>query len=184
MTSPINLYTFYDEKTKIWKGLPNESQYNSKIGLGELIIEVLRQTPEKVTQISVDSNTKLTCAEQRLRSIRVAQNLTKLGYKEGDVISIVARNGENLAAICFGCFLIAAPINTLDPTFGKDDLSHMLGTTKPKLIFCDPENVEVIKEACEIHKLVPEIVLFEKKIEGYRFVDELLVETGNEAHYV
>ena len=184
MTSPLNLYTFYDKETKIWRGIQNTSMFNPKMGLGELIIESMNKTPNKITQISVENDAYITCKEQRLRSIRVAQNLEKLGYKRGDIVALVARNGEKMAPILFGCLLIGCPVNTLDPSFDKHDLAHMLNSTRPKLIFSDFECLQQVKDACKITDLFSEIVVLEKPVGEHKFVDEILQETGKEEHYV
>jgi long-subunit acyl-CoA synthetase (AMP-forming) len=183
--SPLNVYTFYDKETKIWRGIPNTSMFNPKMGLGELIIERFRQAPNRITQISVEGDVHITCHEQRLRAIRVAQNLEKLGYKRGDIVALVARNGEKIAPVLIGCMLLGCPVNTLDATFDKGDLAHMLNSTRPKLIFSDFECLDEVRAACEMSNLnETEIVTFEEPADGLKFIDDILMETGQEDSYV
>lgn len=70
-------------------------------------------------QISDHNGIQMTNGEIRLKSIRAAQNLLKLGYKQKDVFAFYTKNGHNLAPIVFGSLTIGAAINGLDPNFKK-----------------------------------------------------------------
>lgn len=89
---------------------------------------------------------QLTFSDIHTKTVRAAQNLQKRGYKSGQVFGLVARNSHDVAPIVFASVSIGCPVNTLDPSFGKTELNHMLNNTKPALIFCDVESYEVVKE--------------------------------------
>lgn len=46
----------------------------------------------------------------------------------------------------FGSIAIGCPVNTLDTSFGKTELNHMLKTIKPVLMFCDIECYDLVRE--------------------------------------
>lgn len=46
----------------------------------------------------------------------------------------------------FGAIAIGCPINTLDPSFSKAQLMHMLKTTRPKVMICDVICYDLVKE--------------------------------------
>ena len=48
-------------------------------------------------QISDDTGVRVTNGELRSRTIRAADNLSKLGYARGDVFAVVAGNNEHFA---------------------------------------------------------------------------------------
>lgn len=112
----------YYEFDRIWKGVNKPHTYGSEPGLGKVLIDILEKTPNKITQINDDSGIEITCDEVRRKSIRVASSLSKMGFKKGDVMMIAASNGPDVAPVLFGCFLIGAPINPIDVTFGKGKL--------------------------------------------------------------
>lgn len=97
----------------------------------------------------------MTFNEIRINTIRASQNLQKRGYKSKQVFGLMAKNSQHVASIVFASINVGSAVNTLDPSFGKTELIHMLKTTKPVLMFCD--------------------------IEAYDLVQECLTELGNEA---
>lgn len=78
--------------------------------------------------------------------IRAAQNLQKRGYTPKQVFGFICKNSHNVAPIIFASISVGCPANTLDPSFGKTELIHMLKTTKPVLMFSDLECYDLIKE--------------------------------------
>lgn len=109
----------YDEANRIWRGIQKPRTYGYEQGLGKVLLDILEKTPDKKTQINDDSSLELTCDEVRRKSIRVANCLTRMGFSRGDMMMIAARNGPDISPVLFGCFLIGAPINPIDVTFGK-----------------------------------------------------------------
>uniref|UniRef100_A0A182JVK1 Mediator of RNA polymerase II transcription subunit 24 n=1 Tax=Anopheles christyi TaxID=43041 RepID=A0A182JVK1_9DIPT len=171
--------------TKIWHGSPMAPLYNPAQGLGELLHRLLPRTPTRIAQISVDTGRSLTYQQLHLWSIRFAQSLTGFcGLSRGDLVTLVARNGEQVAAIVFGCFMAAVPVNTLDPTFRSEDYEHMLRTVEPKAVICDSELVPVLKVAFEAIGITPQLIVIGKRINGYPTVDDFLLPTGLEDRYV
>lgn len=62
------------------------------------------------------------------------------------------------------------------------DYLHILQQTRPKLIFCDPENIDVLRECCTEIQLESKFVTFFKKVEGAKYIEEYL--TGYEKQLV
>lgn len=52
--------------------------------------------------------------EIRLRTIRIAQNLLKLGCTQSDRIAIIARNSHDLTPLALASILIGTPFAGLD----------------------------------------------------------------------
>lgn len=64
-----------------------------------------------------------------------------------------------------------------------DEMAHMMQLTKPKLIFCDAENITTVREALkQLHTSVP-IFTFDDKVDGARLVDELFIDTGTNINH-
>lgn len=170
----------FDSSTKIWEGPRVAHPYSHHTSLGKEILKKLRETPERVLDICHDDETSMTCEETRIASIRIAQNLTALGIKKGDVIGFICNNSTNLPALIYGCLLIGAPINPLDVGFKKDDITHLFVQTKPKLVFCDSELFETVQLSLDELNNDAIIITLRTAITGVRFINELLSETGKE----
>lgn len=59
----------------------------------------------------------LTNLEIKIKTIRVANNLQKVGINVGDVVAVIARNHHYVAPVVFACLTVGAPVNTLDASF-------------------------------------------------------------------
>ncbi|XP_055523863.1 probable 4-coumarate--CoA ligase 1 [Wyeomyia smithii] len=184
MPPPRDVYTFYDPATKVWSGTKTPPLLNPNQSLGELILAVLAKTPDSVTQISADSGARVTCAETRLRTVRVAQNLIALGYGQQDVFTMAVRNGELVAPVVFACFALGIPLNTLDATFKRDDLSFMLEKVKPSVVFCDQETLDEMQESIKMANINPVVFVFGEKVDEFRHVEELMIPTNIEEKFV
>lgn len=176
--------THYNQKSKIWHGTELTPIFHQNVSLGQAILFMLSKNLNKIGQISDDTGVTLTNGQLKTRIIRVGMNLQKLGYKKGDMIGIACKNSENLASVIFGCCVIGAPVNTLDPTFEKSDIAHMFQKTKPKLVFCDYDNVSVIQEALNDLGLTSDIVTLIKPVNGFKFIGDFLKEVENEREFV
>lgn len=176
--------TTYNPISKTWQGVSKSSDFHPTMSLGKRILTVLSKHPKHIGQINDDTGIQLTNKVIQSRIIRVAMNLQKMGYTQEDMFGVVCKNSENLVSVICGCSVIGAPINTLDPTFGKMEISHMFGKTKPKLVFCDFDNVTVVQEALNSINLKPEIITLIQRVEGFKFIEDLIVEVEGEQSFV
>ena len=174
----------YNAEEKEWSGIRMPSILNPKQNLGPLILNMLERRSSKIAQISADTGVTLTCGEIRLRTVRVAQNLTKMGFKKGDMVSLAVKNHENVAPILFGCFCIGTPMNGLDAKFNEEELHRMLGSIQPKLIICEQENLGLIQKVTGDIHIDPKFMVYGPPKDGVASVDDLFVPTGNEHTYL
>lgn len=171
---------FYDNENKVWKPKSSSKSnglFNGENGLGFIILELFRNTPERITQVCADNGVEMTCYEMRVRTIKITSHLIKCGYEQNDVVGIIASNSENLAPVVFACLTLGMPINTLAPVMLESDILQMYSKTRPKVVFCDADIIETLKSAMEKIKLDCEIITLRHKVKGFQFVDELLNET-------
>lgn len=135
-------------------------------------------------QISDDTGIQLNYDEIRLKSIRAAQNLQQRGYRSKKVFGILAKNSHHLAPIVFASVYLGCPVNTLDPSFGKAELLHMLKTTKPTIMFCDIEFGDLVRECLIELDNNAKIFTFGGTNTHAEQVENLFVETHNEDIFV
>ncbi|XP_055524351.1 probable 4-coumarate--CoA ligase 1 [Wyeomyia smithii] len=186
MASPRDVFTFFDPVSKVWSGLKTPSIFNPNQSLGALVLTILERNSNKVVQICADTGARTTGAEIRLRAIRIALNLKRMNYgvSKEEVFAMAVRNGEHTAPVLFACFALGIPVNTLDPSFLRDDLSHMLSTVRPKVVFCDTETLQEMLLACDLVELKPRIIVMGDKVTGFDHVDDLLVPSDAENYFV
>lgn len=70
-------------------------------------------------KINGDTGEAVTRGEMRMRTIRCAKNLMKLGCTHNDRIGIVARNHHHLTPLALGALCIGSAINPLDVVIVK-----------------------------------------------------------------
>ncbi|XP_052863985.1 acyl-CoA synthetase 7-like [Anopheles cruzii] len=182
----------YDAKRQLWFGERLPSVLNPQAGVGRIVLDSLARSPDKVIQINADTGVRLTCSEMRLRIVRVALHLQKLGFKKGDFVSMACGNGEHVVPAFIGCWLLGLAINPLAPVYGKEDFTHMMQQTQSRLVFCDESNRSVVQEAVREAIRDPGAVhlfVMGKGQKGMaRSVDELLApidgEEGFRAEYL
>lgn len=69
-----------------------------------------------------------------------------MGCEPGDVICIIAKNNHLVAPIFFASLCIACPLNCLDSLFSKTEIVHMFSITAPKVVFCDCDVYDLVRE--------------------------------------
>lgn len=170
----------FDPETRIWGGPRVPYSFADDASIGAELLKKLAETPDRVLHICHDDGISMTCEQTRIASIRAAQNLTKLGFKQGDVFGFICRNGSNLPPALYGSILIGAPINPLDAAFKIDGIKHIFAITKPKLVFCDAEVYQTTRLALDELGNDAKIIALKEKVEGAMFIEELLAPTGCE----
>lgn len=175
----------YDPRVKLWRGRICPTVLNPEANVAQVVINLLSRTPEKITQINVDDGSEMTCAEMKRRIARVAQNLTKLGCRKGDLVSLACVNSENVVPVYIGCMAIGLAVNPLAPVFGKDDFAHMMKLTQSRVVFCDEDNREVVEQAVrEAIEVEPAMFVMGQRGGRCRSIDELLVPVPGEDNYM
>lgn len=122
--------------------------------------------------------------EIRIKTVRAAQNLQKCGYNSQVVVGVLAKNSHHLAPIVFASMCLGCPVNTLDPTFKKAELLHMLKTIEPAVMFCDSDAYDLVKECLIELGNNATIFCFGHDKVGAEQVEHLFAETHNEHNFV
>lgn len=170
----------FNAETKTWGGPKVPFNFARDTSVGAEILKRLAETPERILHVCHDDDKAMSCEETRIASIRIAQNLSKLGMRHGDVFGFICRNGSDLPPTLYASFLIGAPINPLDASFKKDDITQMFKQTNPKLVFCDAEVYETTKVSLSEIQNDAIIITLRGKVEGVRSIEDLLASTDAE----
>lgn len=170
----------YDTETKILSGEKIPQIYHPFASVGEVLLDSLSKTPNKVTQISADDGIEITCQEMSEMMIYFAKNMIKLGCKFGDVVGMVGKNVTYSTPTIFGCFLLGCPTNPLDSISSSAEIASIYAKTEPKIIFCDSNALDVVVEALNIMGRRLKLVSLTDKVAGYSHISEFFVDPGNE----
>lgn len=135
-------------------------------------------------QISDNDGIQMTFDEIRMKTIRAAQNLLNRGYQQKQVFGLMAKNSYHVSPIVFGSISIGCAVNTLDPSFKKAELIHMLNTIKPVLMFCDVEVYDLVKECLTELENNAKILTFGGSKGEAEPVENLFSETHNEDYFM
>lgn len=177
------MQSVFNPETKVWKGLELPWPFPLDVHISEIVLDGLKKTPKKLTQISADDGTEETCDDLRLKIIRFAQNLKRLGIKDEDVVGVVCSNTVDLMAYVNGIIQLGAIVNPMSVEHSTDDLINMFKQTQPKLVICDSDVYEKVHEALRKLEYNLPIYTARNEIEGVPFADDLLKTTGDEANY-
>lgn len=126
----------------------------------------------------------MTFYEMRLKSIRAAQNLRKMGFKPRQQFGFIANNSDDLLPILVASVFLSCPVLSLHTMLEKKEMVRFLGKTKPAAIFCDGSAYDKLKGALEELKMDVKVFTFGENDHELELVENLFVETGKEDSFV
>ncbi|XP_019564525.2 probable 4-coumarate--CoA ligase 1 [Aedes albopictus] len=152
----------YDPTTRTWYGPKQPPVLNPAASIGQVIVNILERTPEKLIQLDAVTGEEYTCDKLRLHMIRTAINLAQVfKISKGDMVCMVLDNRSCVMPVLFGCFLVGAPVHTLDASFQESDLTHLMGLTKPKLVFCTEHNQSTVQNAIKLIQSEAQLIVLD-----------------------
>lgn len=119
----------------------------------------------------------------RLKTIRAAQNLQKLGVQPHQVLSFMVNHADYLTPILLASMCLGCPINAMHPLLSKQEILQVLTKTKPSILFCTVDEYKRMVEVLMELKMNVNIFILDGKIDGLGSVEELFVETGTEMSF-
>ncbi|KAI8045976.1 luciferin 4-monooxygenase-like [Drosophila gunungcola] len=137
----------YDADQKIWSGGQVTHYFDPQLSIGEIIFQEMRRHPQLIAQISATENTVLTRAELHANSMRVASFLRSEGLLQSDVVGIIGRNTTHMIAVAYACFFNGMAFHSLNNTYDRNTIEKIYNITKPRIIFCDGDEFEKVKDA-------------------------------------
>ncbi|XP_055524926.1 probable 4-coumarate--CoA ligase 3 [Wyeomyia smithii] len=185
--SSLAMFHSFDTVRREWISRQPPLAVDPQTNLGQLILTALDRVPSgEALQIDADHQDRvMSAAEMRLRAIRVAQNLSSLGFGKGDMAALICCNSENLTPIALGLLIAGVTFVALPVNFHADDLGYLMGLVQPELVICDEAVYKATLDgAARSLNQKPVIFVVESERESVRNVEELLQETGNEAAFV
>ena len=100
---------------------------------------------EIVTRSVEGPITRTTYKQVHLRSRKVAQALTRLGVKEGDIVATMAWNTARHLEAWYGIMGMGAVCHTLNPRLFAEQLIYIINHAEDKIIFLDLTFVPILE---------------------------------------
>lgn len=127
----------------------------------------------------------MTYNELWLKTVRAAQNLQKIGFQSRQVFSFMVDQCDDLLPLFLASTCLACPIVPLHSMLSKDEIVRIFVKTKPCVIFCDSNYLDVINQAIKESRLNDvKVFIFGESVGGFESIQNLLVETGDENKFV
>lgn len=136
----------FDPDLKVWEAARTQYPHPVDKYFGEIFLEILNETPDRVLQIQHEGSETLTCGVLKESSIVIAQNLTKLGIKSDDIIVLMCRNSNFVTSFIHGIVLMGGVIFPLSHHLSFDNLKNLLEQSNPKMIVCDADVLPIIRK--------------------------------------
>lgn len=155
----------YDRNTKILSGIEVPPMYHPKLTLGEFLLHYLIRDSTRIVQTNHDDGVQMTGGEIARLGCQIAAGLLN-HITIGDVIGIVCKNTSYVAPLVLGGFLAGTPVSTVDPIYTSKDISHIFNQSKPKIVFCDGDNISEVKEGLRQCKIDCKVFTVDEKIAG------------------
>ncbi|CAG9808252.1 unnamed protein product [Chironomus riparius] len=166
----------YDPIKRILSGKRMPQIYEKFASVGQVVLHVLHKNPQKIFQVNDDDGIELTGSQIANMMINIARNMYKTGLRSGDVAGLCASNTTYIAPVILACLLLRLPINPIDKFFDVNQIVNTFGKTKPKIVFCDHDNVGNVMVALETMRSDAFIVTLTSRIGRLINIYDLFVE--------
>lgn len=177
----------FDSSERQWHGPKILPIHDPKVSLGQILIDSLSRNPKDVAEIFHDDESAMTNEELLQLTVRCALNFLDLQLKEGDVIGVTTHNEKFLTPLILAAFTIGTPVNNVNPLYKEEDIRHMFSLTRPSVVFCVPENFQVVQNVLKEIKLESKIFIMGDAVDNAaqcKSALELFKPHPNEAEFV
>lgn len=136
----------------------NNTDKTLPVGLGLCVQDAVRRNPDGTALMYKD--THLTYRQLNAWGNRIANHLTSLGVKKGDVVAIYIENRPELLAVVIGCAKIGAVNAMLNTQQTGKVLVHSFNLVRPRLAVVGEELVTHFSEVREHLEIGEDAVYF------------------------
>lgn len=169
----------FDSIKRILKGRTVPYQiYHQYTSIGQVIMTECRRYRRKVLQVNDDDGIELTGFQMIEFMQKIAKNLYSFGIRSGDVASLSVSNTTYVAPLLFGCLLLKVIVNPVEKFFDVHEIVDIIQNTRPKMVFCDHDNVDRISEALQIIESDSIILTLTERVGNHLHISDLLLDSN------
>ncbi|XP_062131556.1 luciferin 4-monooxygenase [Drosophila sulfurigaster albostrigata] len=173
--------TTYDEETKIWSGMSRAPFFAPDCSVGSVLFNAMKNWPTQTVLINHEDGRRIANAEMRALATRLALFLKKEKLNHNDVVGIIGVTSTYLAPLAVGCFFNTTPFHAVAVNKEASVIKGLYELTKPKIMFCDGNDYERIKEVTK--EWAPKFITLTGRVEGVPSIEDLLNPTMQEHFY-
>ncbi|CAH1637783.1 unnamed protein product [Spodoptera littoralis] len=133
----------------------------SHLSFAQYAIDKLKENSENgdaVAVINGDTNQQITFKQILQETVNVATGLTRLGVKRGDVVALCSENRDEFMPTALAVVCCGATITTYNLLYSKDEMTHVLNISQPKLLFASElalqRHLATFKSQSSIQKII------------------------------
>ncbi|XP_050517593.1 uncharacterized protein LOC126892163 [Diabrotica virgifera virgifera] len=129
-------------------------------GLGNFLFNKMKKYRHCIAQYIHDTDQEDTYGELLLRCVRTACHLSTRNLTKDDVVLLCSYNHKESSVPFISSLFINVPVAYLDPRLSLMESLHLLKDVKPKIIFVDPEGLELMETSVKQAGLDTELVVY------------------------
>lgn len=171
--------TSFSSESKVFSGPESPQIFNPKVPLGQILLYYCSAVPEKVIQID-EHGVEIKCSEMSEMMRKVSAFLVRKKLQLGDVVGLCGRNTSFMSPVVCGSILLGITLSPVHISLDVDVICGIYSQTKPKIIFCDHDQVTKLEEVFRAMDCRAQIVTLDKKLEGFAFIKEIFEDESAE----
>jgi 4-coumarate--CoA ligase len=147
-----------------------------KKSLGNIFFERIKKRNANRVAIVDWTGEELNYGQLLQSTVKLATQMTKLGVKKGDIITILSQNSTKCILTVLAGFYIGAKVNPLNPDYTPGELKHFFEVCRPVLVFCTRKNVGNVLQLKDLFPV--NIILYDTETSGAFENFDNLLEAG------
>ncbi|XP_045782487.1 luciferin 4-monooxygenase-like isoform X2 [Maniola jurtina] len=110
--------------------------------------------------INGKTHEKLTFRDLAKNAMNLAISLNRMGVGKGDVIGICSENRQEFFSTLIGIICTGATVTCVNPGYTKGELNHVLGISKPRIVFYSPGAYKTHVKTLNTLPYLQKVILF------------------------
>ena len=125
----------------------------------------------------IEGDVRITFSDFNERVNRLAHAILNLGLSKGDRVAVLSHNVYQYVELYFACAKAGTPIVPLNFRATSKELTYIINDSEAKLIFLASNYLHVVEEMKNQIPTVTELISVEKKLSGYLFYEDLILNS-------
>ncbi|KAJ8735612.1 hypothetical protein PYW07_007232 [Mythimna separata] len=125
-----------------------------------MAIDNMLRTPDKIAMINGITGEQITFGELVQLVVNAASSLIRLGVERDEVVAVCSENRMEFLVTSIAAWCSGAAVTLLNAAYGKSELVHTMGISKPKYLFLSPETYNKFYETMLGANMVKKFFIF------------------------
>ena len=139
-----------------------------------------RETPDRVSHIFAEDESRLTWAELRTRAAAIAGRLAGLGIAKGESVALCLANGRDAVLCLFGTLYGGFRATALNLAAGPEAMGYAIGHSRARFVFVGEGQRQTFEAALACHAAAVSVLAVNHGIDWPEASDSAALEAVNE----